>query len=1216
MANGVQLATAYISLNVRTDDIKKQVSSALNGVGSQGRQVGQSIGSKIAEGIRGHFGGGLALSMFNPLEIAGVRWAVRAGAAIGGALKKAIIGTIGGLGLGAIFGAGGVLTAGLDRLKTLQQSTVQLSLKLSPEEIRSLQKQISDVVTGTPIPLDKAMQAVPKAVQAGMRGDAVKQYIKDIADLTASTGGQAQFDQLAMIMEQIRSKTKLAGDEMMQLNEAGVDVRGLLKQGMGWDDKTLNQKLKSNKVGLQELQKSIQKVYGEVDAGNGRKGLAQKMGQTFDGAIGSLKASASRLGANLISAILGKKADEDPLRDFALGLNKITDGLNGMGRWVDAHRTDIHNVFVKGRDLALGFGRGVKSVWEWLGKAKDKVTEFGNWFSTTWDKAGNSVTNLTTKVKTKFDEIKTKISDIVDDLKGKFDGIFGPEGWFAQQFDKLGNLVDKVRGVLGLGEATATAAGTTGFNPGPMAPNRFGNYPSRAGLAPGTRLDGSDQKIAGSGAARAAAASGNQKVLNFDQSITGQKFSWDCGPGSAQIILNGRSVIKSEEQLIAEMGTTQAGTNFGGGNISGSLNKALPGANYSEIQGGGVSTDQFFNDVARSVSAGYGAMLNWNTSGMGAGGPKPMGIKGTTATPYNEGDIAHYVAVMGVDPKDQSMLIADPKDGREYWISAENAAELMRQRGYVAANPGMASGGGIRGAGTGTSDSIPAWLSNGEHVLTAKDVQAMGGQQGVYAFRNALHRAGGGAIPGFAPGGAVDPSVIQDAQDNIADLNKQNEIAQAQFNELMQNGDASPAQILQAQQQIAQTKRALDNAVADLPMIMAGQSPPDRSKQNSIYNLTDQLATAQQTLADQQAAGDAPLSQQLQAQYGVQSAKRERDQAIAAAQGQNGTDYGQEFVRSLGFIPASAGNTGVAGTSSLAQFIGMGNDIVGGLIDTGTSLAQTAVSAAITTGLAGSTFGGGAAAAPFANAAANYGIQLLGNQAKRLSAYGFQMAGIGADALMEQLSPFGMPRWLGYDYANFMPQIGIQEAALSTVEKLGADAINKQMGSTGVNVPPEPRAPDAGVNTAPSGPSAATSSPPAPWLGGAGDFPRPLTSLETIDKTIGQNPALTNPFDPRNGGGGGGGGNGGGGSWARGGHVGIYDNGGILRPGELAFNASRTPEGILTKQQWEAMMTTAATKPSKDAPLVGNLYAQDMQDAIRQLEKVKRRDMMQYSGRP
>src|SRR5690606_13203158 len=59
---------------------------------------------------------------------------------------------------------------------------------------------------------------------------------------------------------------------------------------------------------------------------------------------------------------------------------------------------------------------------------------------------------------------------------------------------------------------------------------------------------------------------------------------------------------------------------------------------------------------------------------------------------------------------------------------------------------GFATGGGIRGPGTGTSDSIPAWLSNGEHVLTAADVKAMGGQAAVYAFRNALHRKGGGSI--------------------------------------------------------------------------------------------------------------------------------------------------------------------------------------------------------------------------------------------------------------------------------------------------------------------------------------------------------------------------------------------------------------------------------------------------------------------------------------
>jgi tape measure domain-containing protein len=55
-----------------------------------------------------------------------------------------------------------------------------------------------------------------------------------------------------------------------------------------------------------------------------------------------------------------------------------------------------------------------------------------------------------------------------------------------------------------------------------------------------------------------------------------------------------------------------------------------------------------------------------------------------------------------------------------------------------------AAGGAIFGAGTATSDSIPAMLSDGEHVFTAKDVKAMGGQSSVYGFRAALHLAKGG----------------------------------------------------------------------------------------------------------------------------------------------------------------------------------------------------------------------------------------------------------------------------------------------------------------------------------------------------------------------------------------------------------------------------------------------------------------------------------------
>lgn len=64
-----------------------------------------------------------------------------------------------------------------------------------------------------------------------------------------------------------------------------------------------------------------------------------------------------------------------------------------------------------------------------------------------------------------------------------------------------------------------------------------------------------------------------------------------------------------------------------------------------------------------------------------------------------------------------------------------------------------ASGGAVYGPGTGTSDSVNARLSNGEHVLTASDVTKLGGQSAVYGLRSAIQA--GWKPRGYADGGAV-----------------------------------------------------------------------------------------------------------------------------------------------------------------------------------------------------------------------------------------------------------------------------------------------------------------------------------------------------------------------------------------------------------------------------------------------------------------------------
>lgn len=63
-----------------------------------------------------------------------------------------------------------------------------------------------------------------------------------------------------------------------------------------------------------------------------------------------------------------------------------------------------------------------------------------------------------------------------------------------------------------------------------------------------------------------------------------------------------------------------------------------------------------------------------------------------------------------------------------------------------------ATGGGIFGPGSGTSDSVPIMASNGEHMFTAAEVDLMGGHDAVYRFRAGLRA---GSIRGYATGGEI-----------------------------------------------------------------------------------------------------------------------------------------------------------------------------------------------------------------------------------------------------------------------------------------------------------------------------------------------------------------------------------------------------------------------------------------------------------------------------
>ena len=333
--------------------------------------------------------------------------------------------------------------------------------------------------------------------------------------------------------------------------------------------------------------------------------------------------------------------------------------------------------------------------------------------------------------------------------------------------------------------------------------------------------------------------------------------------------------------------------------------------------------------------------------------------------------------------------------------------------------------------------------------------------------------------------------------------------------------------------------------------------------------------------------------------------------AEVADQAGQGVGDALDAMRTAGFVPAAAGQQTVAGTSFVAGMLNLGNEAVGGLIDAGAAAAQQAASMAAAAG----TFGAGGAAG---GAAAGIGIQMAANEAKRAATYGFQLASIGADALIEQMFPFGAPRWIGYDYTKFMPHINVGSIATTSVEKAMAAQQGKTLGPgqqpggpvapgqlPGMAGPGAPT-PKFGEHTrvpAPEGTPPGLGEPGQVAAGiqaGLGGAAAPAPAAPTVEAPppppppsapaqSGPGAASSSPFSSL---------------------FQEFDEGGWLMPNQPAINTTSRPELVLSPQQLDA---------ARGGWGRGDTYhitAVNAEDVAKQIDTRKRLAMMRYSGRP
>ncbi|MDV6978190.1 transglycosylase family protein [Mycobacterium intracellulare] len=342
------------------------------------------------------------------------------------------------------------------------------------------------------------------------------------------------------------------------------------------------------------------------------------------------------------------------------------------------------------------------------------------------------------------------------------------------------------------------------------------------------------------------------------------------------------------------------------------------------------------------------------------------------------------------------------------------------------------------------------------------------------------------------------------------------------------------------------------------------------------------------------------------------------------------TNPGGAAQRTQGYIPAGAGGSGQAGTSLWSGAMQMGASAVNGLIEQAASAASTAISAAATAG----SFGAGGQAG---GAASQFLIGIGSKMAERGVQYGFQLAGIGGDALTEILMPFGVPRFFQTDPSQFMPQLPNMAAAVTTGEKAqqlqgnpqGAQqaGINPsgpvQPGQMPGQQPVGPSVPIAtegtgnftpapvgtpGLSPTASGPGAPSVAPAAP-LGPEAPKSGPMAPQPDQPPVQPKKPPGALDFVPLD-------------------MPGVFDDGGWLQPNGIAVNLSNKPEPILNADQWGDMHAIAAQGMPELDPKAANGYApnfsvtidsvtvKDVNELQREIDSRQRLQMWRHAGRP
>lgn len=269
-------------------------------------------------------------------------------------------------GMGAVTNlASSTIGAGMERLSNIQSAKARLKgFGYDKEQVNQITDSATKAVTGTQYSMGDAMTASAGAIAAGIKPGELQGYLEDVGNAAAATG--SDFNDVASIMNKVKTTGHLQADEMRQLSDRGLPVLNKLAEQAGISTEEMSKKISKGEVTFDQFRKAVSGASGTA---------AKEMANTKEGAFMNFKSALSKLGAGLLG---GNGEDDEEGGVFSLitpALLKANDVLNSLvPKFKDAGDA-IKNFVVDGFNKAkAGFSKISELLKPGIEKIKEKFT--------------------------------------------------------------------------------------------------------------------------------------------------------------------------------------------------------------------------------------------------------------------------------------------------------------------------------------------------------------------------------------------------------------------------------------------------------------------------------------------------------------------------------------------------------------------------------------------------------------------------------------------------------------------------------------------------------------------------------------------------------------------------------------------------------------------------------------------------------------------------